>query len=153
MPGQAPATQSAAIFDFNGTLVTGEVWQAIESWMGGRSQWKRRKTRMILRQLPVILASKIGVVSADFMVRRWMPAAWATVRGMDERGQAVVVEKALQGIETRSQLAGRWRHVAGVVQIASGRSDPVLTPPELARSRRVAPNAPHETLMDLSDKA
>ena len=58
MPDQVPATQTAAIFDFNGTLVTGEVWQALESWMGGRRVWKRRKSLMIVRKLPVILASK-----------------------------------------------------------------------------------------------
>lgn len=97
-PGHLPAAQAAAIFDFNGTLVTGEVWQAIESWMGGRSAWKRRKSRMIARQLPVILASKVGLVSADFMVRRWMPAAWATVRGMDERELAALVQHAWETI-------------------------------------------------------
>ena len=94
MPDQVPATQTAAIFDFNGTLVTGEVWQALESWMGGRRVWKRRKSLMIVRKLPVILASKLGLVSADFMVRRWMPAAWATVRGMDERELAALVGHA-----------------------------------------------------------
>ncbi len=94
MPDQVPATQTAAIFDFNGTLVRGEVWQALESWMGGRRVWKRRKSLMIVRKLPVILASKLGLVSADFMVRRWMPAAWATVRGMDERELAALVGHA-----------------------------------------------------------
>ena len=98
MPNQAPDTQPAAIFDFNGTLVTGEVWQAIESWMGGRTEWKRRRRWMIVRQLPVILASKIGLASADFMVRRWMPAAWATVRGMDERELAALVRHAWETI-------------------------------------------------------
>ena len=106
MPDQAPATQAAAIFDFNGTLVTGEVWQAIESWMGGRSEWKRRKTQMIVRQLPVILASKIGLVSADFMVRRWMPAAWATARGMDERELAALVQHAWETIFRPSMREG-----------------------------------------------
>ena len=98
MPGQVPTTQTAAIFDFNGTLVTGEVWQALESWMGGRKVWKRRKSLMIVRKLPVILASKLGLVSADYMVRRWMPAAWATLRGMDERELAALVGHAWETI-------------------------------------------------------
>jgi len=134
MPGQAPATQSAAIFDFNGTLVTGEVWQAIESWMGGRSQWKRRKTRMILRQLPVILASKVGVVSADFMVRRWMPAAWATVRGMDERELAALVEHAWEFIfrpSMREQVADvvrRSKSDGHCTALVSATYEPFLQP-------------------------
>ena len=98
MPGQVPTTQTAAIFDFNGTLVTGEVWQALESWMGGRKVWERRKSLMIVRKLPVILGTKLGLVSADYMVRRWMPAAWATLRGMDERELAALVGHAWETI-------------------------------------------------------
>ena len=123
--------QAAAIFDFNGTLVTGEVWQAIESWMGGRGAWRRRKTQMIVRQLPVILASKVGLVSADFMVRRWMPAAWATVRGMDERELAALVQHAWETI-FRPSMRERWpRWCGGTRPMAIA---PRSCPPPTSRS-------------------
>ena len=134
MPDQSPAPQAAAIFDFNGTLVTGEVWQAIESWMGGRSEWKRRKTQMIARQLPVILASKIGLVSADFMVRRWMPAAWATVRGMDERELAALVQHAWETIfrptmrEPVAEMVRRSKADGHYTALVSATYEPFLEP-------------------------
>ena len=134
LPGQVPATQAAAIFDFNGTLVTGEVWQAIESWMGGRSAWKRRKTRMMVRQLPVILGSKAGLVSADFMVRRWMPAAWATVGGMDERELAALVQHAWETIfrptmrEPVAEMVRRRKAEGHCTALVSATYEPFLEP-------------------------
>ncbi len=134
MPDQVPATQAAAIFDFNGTLVTGEVWQALETWMGGRSAWKRRKTRMIVRQLPVILASKLGLVSADFMVRRWMPAAWTTVRGMDERELAALVAHAWETIfrpsmrEPVAEIVRRRKAEGHCTVLVSATYEPFLEP-------------------------
>ncbi len=134
MPGQAPTAQAAAIFDFNGTLVTGEVWQAIESWMGGRSTWKRRKARMIARQLPVILASKVGLVSADFMVRRWMPAAWSTVRGMDERELAALVQHAWETVfrpslrEQVAEVVRRSKSDGHCTALVSATYEPFLQP-------------------------
>ncbi len=134
MRDQVQAPQAAAIFDFNGTLVTGEVWQAIESWMGGRGAWRRRKTRMIVRQLPVILASKVGLVSADFMVRRWMPAAWATVRGIDERELAALVQHAWETIfrpsmrERVAEMVRRHKADGYCTALVSATYEPFLEP-------------------------
>ncbi len=89
-------THSAAFFDFNGTLVTGEVWEAIRSWKRQRGAWGRRERLLIGRQISIVLASRIGLVSTDFMVRRWMRTAWSTMRGIDEAALAEAVAYAWQ---------------------------------------------------------
>ena len=134
MSGQAPATQTAAIFDFNGTLVTSEVWQALESWMGDRGEWRRRKRLMMARHLPVLLGSRVGLVSNDFMVRRWMPAAWATLRGMDEAELAALVRHAWETTfrpslrETVAEIV-RQRQAEGCLTVLlSGTYEPFLAP-------------------------
>ena len=73
-------------------------------------------------------------------------------RRMDERRQAVVMEKSFHRVQACRHFVGRRRHIGGIVQTASRRPDPVLTSPELSRSCHVPPNAPHEPFMDLPDE-
>ena len=138
MPGQVPAAPTAAIFDFNGTLVTSEVWQALESWLGGRGEWRRRKRLMMARQLPVVLGSRIGLLSNDLMVRRWMPAAWATLRGMDEAELAALVRHAWETTfrpsmrEPVAELVRRRQAEGHRTILLSGTYEPFLAPVQQA---------------------
>ena len=128
------ADRSAAFFDFNGTLVTGEVWEAMRSWKRRRDEWRKRERLLIARQIPIVMASRVGLVSTDFMVRRWMRAAWSTMRGIDAAELADLVADAWERTfrpSIRDGVAGmvRERRDDGhLLVLVSGTYEPFLGP-------------------------
>ena len=70
-------------------------------------------------------------------------------RGVHQRREGVVVKELLPLPKAGHQLAGRRGNVPGVLEDASGRTDPVLGAAKLSRGSRVSPDAPHQSLVQL----
>lgn len=128
------APRTAAFFDFNGTLVTREVWDAMRSWKRQHGEWRQIERIAMARQIPIVLASRVGLLSTDLMVRRWMRAAWRTMRGMDEQALLELVNYAWDTMfqpSTRdrvAQIVAKRKSEGRLAILVSATYEPFLEP-------------------------